>query len=161
MQSLQTLPLRSKRDVVVARQRARQIAALLGFDLQEQACIAAGTFTVASAAVRQGPSSQLCIAIEDKALRVFSRGRPCSDSVVPASSHGATILIKRLPVATGELAAEDVSWVIEQLDQQKYFNLFEEMEHQNQEMLALLHALHVAQGQLGQAPAKSSTSSAA
>src|SRR5437879_1710758 len=42
-----TLPLRSKRDVVLSRQYARQIAALLGFDPQEQMWIAAAAFEIA------------------------------------------------------------------------------------------------------------------
>ena len=45
-QTLLFLPMRDKRDAMVARQQARQLAGFLGYDTQEQAAIAAEVFAV-------------------------------------------------------------------------------------------------------------------
>ena len=50
--SLYTVPLRNERDVVQARQRAREIAALLGFDNQDQIRLATATSEMARNAFR-------------------------------------------------------------------------------------------------------------
>jgi len=49
---LSTIPLRNERDVVQARQRAREIAAVLGFDNQEQIRLATATSEMARNAFR-------------------------------------------------------------------------------------------------------------
>src|SRR6476659_10251580 len=49
---LSTITLRNERDVVQARQRAREIAALLGFDNQEQIRLATATSEMARNAYR-------------------------------------------------------------------------------------------------------------
>lgn len=161
MHALLTLALRCKRDVVLARQRARQIAALLHFEFQDQACIAAGAFAVATEALRQARSGEVCMETDGKVLHLFARRLQPRDPA-GAVPPGSLRLVKSLPLAASrDFSAEDVAWVVEQLNQQECLNLFEEMDHQNQEMLALLHALHAAQGHGGQRQPAPSTSSAA
>jgi signal transduction histidine kinase/CheY-like chemotaxis protein len=74
---LSTITLRNERDVVQARQRAREIAALLGFDNQEQIRLATATSEMARNAFRYarggkvnfdveiGPTQVLAITISD------------------------------------------------------------------------------------------------
>ncbi|MFZ0704035.1 MAG: ATP-binding protein [Candidatus Korobacteraceae bacterium] len=52
LEPILTIPLRSERDVVQARQRARELAALLGFDNQDQIRMATATSEIARNAFR-------------------------------------------------------------------------------------------------------------
>jgi hypothetical protein len=167
MLPLLTLVLRSKRDVLLARQRARQVAALLHFELSDQACIAAGTFAVAMQTLRSYKSVQLHIRIVDRSLHVFSQGNPELSRTLPRSKSNPALsescirLVKPLPVLGVELTLEDLAWAVEQLNRQARLDVFEEIQRQNQEMLALLHRLHAAQGQIRQLRGNQLASSAA
>lgn len=66
--SLSSIPLRNERDVVQARQRAREIAALLGFDNQEQIRLATATSEMARNAFRY--------ARQGKVSFILKTGRP-------------------------------------------------------------------------------------
>ena len=77
---ISTITLRNERDVVQARQRAREIAAMVGFDNQEQIRLATATSEMArnafryarggkvTFAVQTGKSQMLEIAISDTGL---------------------------------------------------------------------------------------------
>jgi hypothetical protein len=137
---LLTLPLRSKRDAVAARQRARQVAKVLHFDPVDQACIAAGAFAIAVQALRRNKRGQLCVQLERETLVVFAQS---------AREPWPTLrLSKPLPSAKRGLGAEDVAFVVEQLEALAPLDLFEEFQAQNQEMLTLLHALQRAREDL-------------
>ncbi len=121
---LLTLPLRSKRDVLTARQRVRQIACLLGYDPQARLDIPARAFEIACHALRQRACGTLVVQIDDKTLQVSvttqsrpdrEEGRP-KDRSTPAApqasvamnARGVDRLLKRVfhtPVAT---AASDL-----------------------------------------------------
>jgi hypothetical protein len=68
---LLSLTLQSKRDVVLARQSARQLAKLLGFGTREQMRIAAAVFEVAYNACRSLGRVTLNFELTDASLRVF------------------------------------------------------------------------------------------
>jgi hypothetical protein len=68
---LLSLTLQSKRDVVLARQSARQLAKLLGFETREQMRIAAAVFDVAYNACRSLGRVTLNFEMTDASLRVF------------------------------------------------------------------------------------------
>jgi hypothetical protein len=68
---LLNLTLQSKRDVVLARQSARQLAKLLGFGTREQTRIAAAVFEVAYNACRSLGRVTLNFELTDSSLRVF------------------------------------------------------------------------------------------
>jgi hypothetical protein len=119
MLSLLSLPIRGKRDVLLARQRARQIAKMFQFDALEQACIEHTLHITAQPQVEEGSPAPV----------------------------GLLRLEKALPAAGMELAPADMAWLLEQLNRQRSFNLFEEVERQNQETLMLLHALHTTRNQ--------------
>jgi hypothetical protein len=163
-----TLPLRSKRDVLLARQRARQIAALLHFTPHDQVCIAAGAFAVAARALRHSRSGQLRIQIDKETLQVFptipgqdSRAHLASKKNRSLPLEGSLRLLKRLPAPVRDFASEDLTWLIEQLDRLTGYRLFEEIDKQNQEVLALVHALKAAQARIEQLEGKQLTAFAA
>jgi hypothetical protein len=167
MYTLLTLPLRCKRDALLARQRARQIAAMFHFGAQDQTGIAAGAFTVAAQTLKHSRSHQMCIQIDKKALHIFTElpaaGPQASNlmnGVRLRFSQGNLRLVKVLP-ATADLADVDLAWVVRQLDRCADFRPFEELQHQNQEMLALLSALRSAQAQIEQLKAEGAIASAA
>src|ERR1700687_3608779 len=68
---LLSLTLQSKRDVVLARQSARQLAKLLGFGTREQMRIAAAVFEVAYNACRSLGRVTLNFELTEASLRVF------------------------------------------------------------------------------------------
>ncbi len=152
MMPIVNLPLRTKRDLLLARQRARQIARLLHFETHDQACIAAGTFAIALQALQVDEPSCLSIQIAHGKLEVFARTQ---------TEKVGLRLSKPLPPSVREVAAEDLTWILHQLTQQAPRNVFEEIHHQNQEMLALLHALRQAQSQLALLKGSPSSPSAA
>jgi hypothetical protein len=80
------LTLHSKRDVVLARQSARQLAKLLGFDFPEQTRIAAIVFEIAFNACRSMGRATLHFQLTDSHFEVFPTGAGCSQRL-PASDH--------------------------------------------------------------------------
>ncbi|MDF1505334.1 ATP-binding protein [Roseisolibacter sp. H3M3-2] len=65
---LLTCALATEHDVVLARQRVRQVAALVGFDAQDQTRIATAVSEVARNAVQYGGGGQLEVGVERPAL---------------------------------------------------------------------------------------------
>ena len=63
---LSTITLRNERDVVQARQRAREIAALLGFDNQEQIRLATATSEMARNAYRYARGGKVIFDVRDR-----------------------------------------------------------------------------------------------
>jgi hypothetical protein len=126
--SLVHYKLRSRRDLVRVRQRARQIAGLLGFAPADQTWIAATVFEMAWQTWRVRGRAVLRFQIAGARLQVRVAG----------SSQG---LDQLLPEKASRLAAEDWPWVIDQLDQHTPLNLLEEIYLQNQELLGVLHEL--------------------
>lgn len=168
MPTLLTIPLRTKRDLLVARQRARQVAALLRFDFPEQACIAAGAFTVAAQGLRGDCPSRLCLQLENNCLRISLIAAPGNRLSLSArrvkcrtSTAKAFQLVKPLPETAPPLASDDLNWVLKELTKRTPASAFEEIERQNQEVLALIHALRQAQPQAAQSDYRVAAPSAA
>ena len=64
--SLLELELANDRDMIAARQRARQVSALLDFDAQDQVRIATAVSEVARNAVRHGGGGRIEFALEEE-----------------------------------------------------------------------------------------------
>lgn len=124
---LLTLPIGSHRDVLTARQRARQIADLLGYDAHEQVGVAAAVFEVACSACDRSAKEMLHFDVEDDRLQVSTTS--------PGARGGRLRFQKGLPPARGNLTLQDLTWVIEQLDQYAPVKLFDEIRRQNQDLL--------------------------
>jgi hypothetical protein len=156
--SILTLPLRKKSDVLLARQRARQIAKLLGFDRREQACIAAGVFAVASTARQHAGRCAVVFQLEGDVLQVVPvlgrRRRPSLERLLqqlPSGTRNLLRLEKPLPVEGSVVNREDLPWFVEELARLIPLNVFDEIEQQNQELLHTLHELHAVEPEQPQA----------
>jgi len=151
MNPLLTLDLQKKRDLVLARQRARQIAGLLGFDLREQGLIAAGVFAIAHAAFRQEGHAAIEFRVEADALKVMAvrgQGRAPWLALLRPGPSGALRLEKPLPKHGAALAREDLAWAVRELAGATPENVFEEIQQQNQELLRALQDLQACQAEL-------------
>jgi hypothetical protein len=133
-----TFPLRAKRDVLVVRQRARQVAHLLHFSPFDQACIAAGVFMIADQARRAFSASEICFRLEDRQLTVFAQ--PTTECSSNAEAH-LLKLTKPLPEDAQKQSPEDLAWLIARINDQTPCDLYGELVKQNQDVLQLLHLL--------------------
>src|SRR5246127_206831 len=90
---LLTVGIRYEQDVVVARQRARQIAALLGFDGQDQTRIATAVSEVVRNAFRYAKGGRMEFALEGQSapqlllIRIQDQGPGIPDLAHVMSGH--------------------------------------------------------------------------
>jgi hypothetical protein len=134
-----TFSLRANRDVLVVRQRARQVAHLLHFSPLEQACIAAGVFMIADQARRAYSASEICFGLEDRQLTVCARPLPGER---PLKTEAALLkLAKPLPEAAQKESPEDLGWLIARINDQTPPDLYGELLKQNQDVLQMVHLL--------------------
>lgn len=133
---LWTIPLRQRRDALQARQRARQIAGLLGFEFFDQACISAGVFAIAWQALQTRSQVELCFQIDRDTFQIFARTQ---NPTGPPAQAPVYRMEKKLPPGEKRLALEDVVWSIAHLDKYTPDQLYEEIHRQNQELLSSLH----------------------
>ncbi len=163
-----TVRLSSRKHALLARQRARRVAALLQFEAHEQACIAAGVFVIACQALVLFGKARLCFQIENHQLQVFAAedadGRqlpaPLSKrlaglfpDVDPKSLYRLT---KPMPPQDGAAEELDLAWLVESIEAKTPHGMFAEIVKQNQEILALLHELRLYQAhqtEIGEKPA--------
>src|SRR5215831_17192769 len=68
---LSTITLRNERDVVQARQRAREIAAVMGFDNQEQIRLATATSEMARNAFRYARGGKVSFAVQSGKMQTL------------------------------------------------------------------------------------------
>jgi hypothetical protein len=164
---LLTMRVRTRRDVLKARQRARQIAALLGFDVHERTTIAALVFEVACNA--RGTQGRIEFQLNRGLLRIFPAGTRARSSrknrrppqttwdvrgarrLVHKLREGASQtrvlrLDQRLPERTGTLAHDDLPWMVRQLAKLSPLDVFEEIRLQNQEVLRCLEERYAKTG---------------
>jgi hypothetical protein len=125
-----TLKVRGKRDVLRARQRVRQIARLLGYEPLEQSWIAACAFEMARNGARSGRGASLVIYLEGSLLRMVLSG-----SNLQISNYRPCLF--SLPNKPSTLDRYDLPWIVDQLNRFTPLNLFEEFQQQNHEILQL------------------------
>ena len=153
-----TLKLRGKKDALLARPRARRVASLLGYDIHEQACIAAGSFVVACQALLLFGKAKICFQIENHQLHIFALDaateagaseQSVSQRLAGAFPEAEAKLPFRLtkPLPPSEVLADEVElgWVVKKVEETACDGLFDEIVKQNQEILALLHELRLYQ----------------
>lgn len=124
-----TLPLRRKRDVVAARQRARQVAGLLGYDRRTQVQIAAAVFDLAALFCRQNGKGVLRFHAQEGTFCVTT------EPVVVLR------LERPLPPGVLDMAGGDVAWAAGALDDMTPLDPFDEMVRLNRELLQALREL--------------------
>jgi signal transduction histidine kinase/CheY-like chemotaxis protein len=182
--NLFTVDIRSENDVVLARQKARIIAAALKFDPQDQIRIATAVSEIARNTLQYAGSGRAEFAIDDQpentlviTFRDQGKGISNLDEILSgkyvshtgmgvgligakrlmdqfhietAAGRGTTIVIgKRIPLAFKSFAngqLEKVLTAIERAPQDAY----EELKHQNKELLNTLEELRMRQEELAQ-----------
>lgn len=151
------LHLRSKKDTVRARQRARRVASLLHFSVHEQTCIAAGAFVIACQAIALLSRPRLCFQIDHQQLQIFATeedAEVCAAKsrlagVLAEIDHGSLYrMTKPLPAQQDTTEELDIGWLVQSVEKTSHEGLFDEFVKQNQEVLALLHELRLYQGSL-------------
>jgi hypothetical protein len=134
------IQVRCKRDALLARRQARQVARLLGFDPGGQACVAALVFELAAQALTQAATVRLRFEVEQGRLLVSPEG------------DGPPLRVEKpLPPRDPAVPAEDLSFVVRELAKRTAVNLFEEVQKQNQELLRTLLELRDCRAQLAEA----------
>ena len=134
------IQIRRKRDALLARRQARQVARLLGFDATEQACIAGLVFELAVQALAQAARVCLRFTVEHDRLLIGPEG------------DGPPLRVEKvLPPRDPALPAEDLCWVVRELAKLTAVDLFEEVHKQNQELLRTLLELRDCRALLKQA----------
>lgn len=171
-----TLPLKEPQDVVLARQRAREVAALLGLDVSSQTRFAASVSEVTRNALSYGGGGQLAFAVAPQprpALlariidggagiadleavldgrssgRGISNARRLVDDFAIASGPGGTTvtLARHLPDAAA-ISAKGAAAVAARLGTGRDANPLAEIEHQNTELVRSLAELRLRQDEL-------------
>src|SRR5262245_14340522 len=162
---LLTLKLRSPRDILVARQRARQVAGVLGFEALEQAFIGAAVFEIARSALRPSGHATLTFHVDGRALHVSAArseaparkglsvmiSRWLIDRLLAEPGYAASALLrleKPLPKQGPTLSHEDVAFTIQHLAEMTPFDTVEELLQQNRELLQLYQDLQARQAEL-------------
>jgi len=146
-----------KRDVIAARQRARQLAALLGYSVAEQSRIASAVFELARQTREQIGRAILNFEVSADALRVVPHPvvSPCADPPPPLLR-----LEQPLPNGAG-MATDDLTWVAQQLVRLTPVATFEEISRLNQELLRMCLELRACQARLAELTAPQFNPSAA
>jgi hypothetical protein len=145
---------------MIARQRSRQLAGLLGYGIEEQARIAAGVFAVAWQILSLRSPVQLCFHVEDDKLRIVARpGRKVVTDRAAEEGRSVVCLERALP-GRAKVCAEDLAWAVDKLDQITPAHMYEEVYRLNQELLATMQALDTCQLQLSDLTKAEKTSAA-
>ncbi len=146
-----TIRLCSKRDLVLARQYARQIAAMLEFDPHEQMWISAAVFELAQATCRGKRRAGIRFRVTNNALHVLPlrAARICGRITILRRNRRSPLrLVVRLPHETTSARLADVAWAMKQLTELTPADLFEELQVQNQELLRTCQQLRACQEEL-------------
>ena len=126
--NLLTIPVRTRKDLIRVRQRTRQLAGLVGFTGQDQACLASAVFALACQTVRRAGPITLHFQVEKNIFQVFSGPATANSDSAPAPAMRVQKPLPRDPA----LAWQDVSWVAQELQRQTPADLFAEFTRQNQ-----------------------------
>jgi hypothetical protein len=158
---LLSLRLRRKRDVVLARQRARHLAALVGLGPRDQAALACGVFETAWRALQEFGRVKVEFALGDAAVRVSvlpHAGKSPEGDETPQAGKPTCLeraLPERLPAGR-----EDLAWSFRQAAALAPLDCYEEMRLQNLELLQALADLHRAESAVTTRPTVTETTAA-
>lgn len=179
-----TLAIAQERDTVAARQRARQIARLLGFDAQDQTRIATAVSEIARNAFNYAGGGRVEYAIEGQTapqlfiVKVKDSGPGVRDlarilegryqsstgmglgilgarrlmdqfEIESAPGEGTTVWLKKLLPGRGRVwKAQDLAGLAGSLAGERPEDAYQELQHQNQELLQALEEIRNRQTEL-------------
>jgi signal transduction histidine kinase/CheY-like chemotaxis protein len=172
-----TLDIRFEHDVVLARQRARQIAGLLGFDAQDQTRLATAVSEIARNAFNYAGEGKVEFLVEGRVppqtflIRISDEGPGIADlpaileggkglgiisarrlmdrfHIESAPGKGTTVLLGKTLLPGAP--AGDLARIAIELARLAPLSPFEDIQQQNQELLRTLGELHKRQEELTQ-----------
>jgi len=174
-----TLQVCNDHDIVLARQRAREIAASLGFDAQDQTRVAVAVSEIARNAFKYAGEGSIAFSMDDERARlVIAVSAPGGGAAALADTdpdHGAgiglvaarrlmdeveiepvangarVVLAKQLPRRSAAPTADRLAAIADQLARQRPTDPMEEIQQQNQELLRTLTELRSQKTALAQA----------
>jgi hypothetical protein len=139
-----TLAVSTAQDVVRIRQLTRQAAALLGFEIREQTCLAAAAFDLAGQAQLPTGRARVTFSLHEAVFRIHctaeapatrrarweTQDRACEDRPL--------LLEKSLPPSQRRVVQTDLTWMLEQVMALSSPDPFEELQTANRELLRAL-----------------------
>ena len=128
---LTLLVRRRRRDWLLVRHRARQVAALLGYSPEEQATLAATAFELSRRACET--TGRLHIHFDLAADKLLVLPEAANSTPTPPLLRLELVLPPRRP----ELGTLDLPFVIKQLVERTPLDVLKEIERQNMELLRL------------------------
>jgi signal transduction histidine kinase/DNA-binding response OmpR family regulator len=179
-----SVAIQYEHDTVTARQRARQIARLLGFEVQDQTRISTAVSEIARNAFNYGRGGRVEFLLEGRTapqlfivritdtgdgihnLQTILEGRYQSKTgmglgivgarrlmdqfeIESAPGRGTTVLLKKLlPRRAPLFGPAEISKIVATLVQERPQNAFEELQHQNRELLSALDEIRARQVEL-------------
>src|SRR5579871_4491634 len=182
--SILSVTIQREHDTVAARQRARQIARLLGFDSQDQTRISTAVSEIARNAFNYAGGGRVEFVLEGRVapqlfiIRVTDSGPGIRDldTILEGRYHsptgmglgiigarrlmdqfqidsvpgkGTTIWLKKLlPKRASLITTPDLAQIAKSLVQEVPQDAFQELQHQNQELLTALEEIRTRQAEL-------------
>jgi len=183
-QTILTVSIRSEHDTVAVRQRARQIARLLGFDTQDQTRIATAASEVARNAYNYAKDGRAEYILEGRTapqlfiIKISDQGPGISNldtilegryesptgmglgiigarrlmdqfDIESTPGRGTTVWLKRLlPKRSPVFRDADLAKLVASLAHERPQDSFQELQHQNQELLTALEDIRIRQTEL-------------
>ena len=138
---LYSLPVRGIRDLLLLRQRTRQIAGLLGFDSPAQGRIAAQAFALACPPDRPRSRCTVAFAVSRSMLIVRVSAPPTPQTLVSGAGQATTFA---LPITGPKLAGEDIGWAMRELAKITPLDVLAELQRLNADVLGAGAASSVA-----------------
>ncbi|PSB34231.1 ATP-binding protein [Chlorogloea sp. CCALA 695] len=168
---LLTVEVRFEQDVVLARGRSRQIASLLGFDLQSQTRIATAVSEISRNAFQYGGGGRVEFIVQDAALliKVSDKGGGIKDVeailagrytsttgmglgivgakrlmdkfVIESVVNETTVTLTKFLPKQTPITPEILQKIAQELAQKTPENLYQEVQQQNQELLRTMEEL--------------------
>jgi signal transduction histidine kinase/CheY-like chemotaxis protein len=184
MSTILTVSIRSEHDTVSVRQRARQIARLLGFDMQDQTRISTAVSEVARNAFNYAGGGRAEYSIEGRTspqlfiIKISDQGPGIRDlnsileghytsptgmglgiigarrlmdqfEIITGPGEGTTVLLKKLLPPRAPLIRDiELGHLTNSLAHERPQDPFQELQHQNQELLAALEDIRSRQNEL-------------
>ncbi len=180
-----TMEIRFEHDVVLARQRARSVAAFLKFDIQDQTRIATAVSEIARNCFEYAGGGLVEFTYHSGAERIFfvtirdkGRGIPNVDEILggkyvsktgmgvgmigakrlmdrfevqSAAGKGTVVTLgKAIPQRFSKLNDAELNAFMGTIERRRSENPYEELEHQNKELLRTLEELRARQNELAQ-----------
>lgn len=146
-----SLTIGCKKDMLLARQRARHIARLLNFDRSDEAAIAATVFTLARNCLAQAGKVTLQFRLQRNTLQVIPEVAAQASLPFEATARwSGWRLEKPLPHDEATMSAEDLAWALQTMSEFAPTKLFDEIVQQNDDLFNLLRELRACQNELAE-----------